>query len=84
MSKLTVVIYQAGVRIMPRGEKTMASKSFLLSKTFWLNGFAMLALAVPATSGFIQEYFTEFGMGWGLINLVLRMISKDKLEIGLK
>lgn len=57
------------------------SKKWYLSKTLWMQVLAIVAIIVPASSKIIQEYFTEAGIGWALINMLLRIISKDKIEI---
>lgn len=59
------------------------SKPFYLSKTLWIQVLGVVALLVPASSAFIQQYFTEAGIGWALINAILRLISKDQIEISL-
>ena len=56
-------------------------KPWYLSKTLWMQALAILAVALPVTGPFIQEYFKEAGIGWALINMILRLISKDKIEI---
>ena len=56
-------------------------KPWYLSKTLWMQVLAIVAVIVPASGKIIQEYFTEAGIGWALINMVLRLISKDKIEI---
>lgn len=57
-------------------------KPWYLSKTIWIQFLAILAVAWPASAEFIKEYFTEAGIGWALINVILRLISKGKIEIG--
>jgi len=59
------------------------TKPWYLSKTLWIQALGIVALIVPASAAFIQEYFAEAGMGWALINMVLRLISKDKIEISM-
>lgn len=59
----------------------METKPFYLSKTFWINVLALVAIMVPASASFIQANFTEAGVAWVVINLVLRAVSKDKLVI---
>jgi len=59
----------------------METKPFYLSKTFWLQVLALVAILVPASAAFIQANFTEAGAAWVVINLFLRAISKDKLVI---
>lgn len=59
-------------------------KKWYLSKTILANifmGIAMIAGAfVPEVSAFIKEYFAEAGMGWALLNIVLRLITKEELQ----
>lgn len=59
----------------------METKPVYLSKTFWVQILAVIALVIPASSQFIQAHFTEAGMGWAMINVVLRLISKDKVQL---
>lgn len=63
----------------------MESKPFYLSKTILVNilmGLAMiLASFSPAASEFIKNYFAEAGTAWALINVVLRLVTKNKVEI---
>jgi hypothetical protein len=63
----------------------MASKPFYLSKTFWVNVAALVALVVaqfsPKVAEFIQANFSELGSAWAVINFVLRLVSNGKLEI---
>lgn len=63
----------------------MESKPFWQSKTILVNilmGLAMiLANFVPAASDFIKQYFAEAGSAWALINVVLRLVTKNKVEI---
>jgi hypothetical protein len=64
----------------------METKPFYLSKTFYVNLLALVAVLagskVPAVGDFIKNYFSELGAGWAVINMVLRAISKDKLSLG--
>lgn len=59
------------------------TKPFYLSKTFWMQVLAIVAIILPSSAAFIKEYFSEVGIGWALINMILRLISKDKIEISL-
>jgi len=58
-------------------------KHFLKSKTFWVNVMAVLGIVLaqyyPAGAEFIQANFSEIGGAWAVINVLLRMVSKDKL-----
>ena len=58
------------------------TKPWYLSKTLWVQVLAIVAIVLPSSSEFIKEYFAEAGMGWALINMILRLVSKDKIEIG--
>lgn len=59
----------------------METKPFYLSKTFWVQALALVAVAVPATREFIQANLGESAAAWGLINMILRVISKEKISI---
>lgn len=63
----------------------MNAKPWYLSKTILvqiLMGLAMImAVFVPAAADFIKQYFAEAGSAWALINIVLRLVTKDKVEI---
>lgn len=56
-------------------------KPFYLSKTVWLQVLALIAVLVPASAHFIQQNLSESAALWGVLNLVLRVISKDRLSI---
>ncbi len=59
----------------------MDSKKWYLSKTLWLQIFAIVALVVPQSSSFISEHLSEAGGVFVAANFLLRLITKDKLEI---
>lgn len=59
----------------------MDSKPFYLSKTFWVQVLALVAIAVPVSRQFIQDNLGEAGSIWAVINIVLRLISKDKVSL---
>jgi hypothetical protein len=58
-------------------------KKWFLSKSIWVNilmGVAMIAASFsPSASEFIREYFAETGAAWGLVNVLLRVITKKEL-----
>ena len=56
-------------------------KSIFKSKTFWLQILGIVAVVVPASSQFIAENLGASGMGWALINIVLRLVTKEKVQI---
>lgn len=56
-------------------------KPFWQSKTFWLQVLGCVAIAVPSSAEFIRANLGEAGAAWALINIVLRLISKDKVSI---
>lgn len=66
---------------MSGGKINMEQKPFYLSKTLWLQVIGVIMIIVPTTRALLQEYFAEAGMGWAMINIILRLISKDKLSI---
>lgn len=59
----------------------MESKTFWQSKTFWVQVLGVVAIAVPASREFIQHNLGESGAAWAVINVVLRLVSKDKVSI---
>lgn len=60
-------------------------KKWYLSKTIMVNIFAGCALILvnfkPEVAAVVKEYFAEAGAGWTLINVILRLVSKDKVYI---
>lgn len=60
-------------------------KPFWQSKTILVNILAGIAMIVaqfyPAAAVVIHEYLGEAGTAWAIINIVLRLISKDKVSI---
>jgi len=54
-------------------------KKWYLSKTVWVNVVMLVAAVVPASQAFLAQHFSEAGIGWSLINLVLRAITKEEL-----
>ena len=58
------------------------SKQWYLSKTLWLQVLGIIAIIVPASKEFIAQNLGESAAAWAFINVVLRLISKDKLQIG--
>jgi len=59
----------------------MQPKPFYLSKTFWVQVVAIVAVVIPASRDFIQNNLSESAGAWAVINLVLRAISKQKLSL---
>ena len=67
----------------------MENKKPWQSKTMLLNGIAGLAmfvaLFVPQAEGvkvFIEHNASQIGMIWGILNMVLRSVTKDKIVLG--
>lgn len=67
----------------------MEAKKPWYSKTMWINGILGLAAAaaifLPAASQvkvFFDAYAAQIAMGWSVLNMVLRAISKDKIQLG--
>lgn len=59
----------------------MESKPFWQSKTFWVQILGIVAVAIPTTREFIQNNLGESAAAWAVINIVVRMITKDKVSI---
>jgi hypothetical protein len=58
-----------------------AKKKWFLSKMLWVNVLAVLAAVVPVSADVIQQHFAVAAPVWGIINVVLRLVSKDELEL---
>ena len=58
-------------------------KPWYFSKTIWVNVVAAIALIFaqvnPSVAAFLGEHFKEAGMGWALLNIVLRAVTKKEL-----
>jgi len=59
----------------------MENKPFYLSKTFWVQVLAVVAVIVPKSHDFIVSNLGESAAIWAVINMVLRVVSKDKLSL---
>ena len=57
------------------------TKPFFYSKTFWVQVLALVAVAVPSTREFIQQNLGESAAAWAVINMIVRLITKDKVSI---
>lgn len=56
-------------------------KPFWQSKTFWVNALALVGLAIPQSAAFIAEHLGASGAVWAVVNMVLRVVSKDKISL---
>lgn len=60
-------------------------KPWYLSKTILVNVLMGLAMVVaqfqPVLAAGIKEYLGEAGTAWAIINIVLRVVTKDKVSI---
>ena len=60
----------------------MENKSPLKSKTLWINfALAVTALAYPPASEYISSHPEVVMSAIAVINIVLRLISKDKISL---
>lgn len=61
------------------------SKSWWQSKTLWLQVIGIVTLLVsgkvPALADFLKEYFSEVGIGWAIVNAILRAITKKEITL---
>lgn len=59
-------------------------KSLIQSKTFWVNILGLIAMIVgvfsPSVGQFIADHFAAAGSAWAIVNLILRAITKDKIQ----
>jgi len=58
----------------------MEKKIWWKSKTVWMQVLALIVVVVPASNAVIAPYFSEAGIGWAVINLVLRALTKQELS----
>lgn len=60
----------------------MDSKAPWLSKTLWANMMmAILALLVPGAHDWAMSHPEALTMGFTVVNMLLRLVSKDKLQL---
>lgn len=61
----------------------MDVKPWYLSKTILAQLVAALAIIAgvfyPPAAEFIKQYFAEAGMGWAILNIILRVITKKEI-----
>lgn len=61
----------------------MESKKPYKSKTLLVNALvAILALFAPNAAEFISSHPTEVAIAFSMLNMALRVITKDKIVIG--
>jgi len=56
-------------------------KKIFQSKTFWLQILGIVAVMVPASAGFIADNLGASGAAWAIINVILRLVTKEKVQI---
>lgn len=60
-------------------------KPWYLSKTILVNIFMAVAMIIaqfkPETAEVVKHYLGEAGVAWAVINIVLRIVTKDKIGI---
>jgi len=57
----------------------MDSKKFYLSKTFWINILAIVALIIQTQTGFVFSPEAQVSV-LALLNIVLRAVTKAPIE----
>lgn len=61
------------------------AKPWYTSKTILvqlLGGVGLIVgVWIPVVGEFIKTYFAELGSGWVFVNTILRLITKDKVQI---
>lgn len=62
-----------------------SAKPWYLSKTILVQLLGALAIIAglfsPSIGDFIKNNFSEVGAAWAIINVILRMVTKDQLSI---
>ena len=61
--------------------KAMDGKKPWQSKTVWLNLIAALAAFSPVGSEWVQSHEQVFLIGFSALNIILRLVTKDKISI---
>ena len=56
-------------------------KNVLLSKTFWFNLMMALSPLIPGTAEFLTENTQVVAIGWSIVNMILRKVSKSEIKI---
>lgn len=60
----------------------MTEKKPWQSKTLWINlAVAVSALFVPGGTDWISAHPVEITVGFSVLNIVLRLVTKDKISI---
>lgn len=60
----------------------MENKPAWQSKTLWFNLIAAAsAMFFPGVQNFISTHPMEIGVGMGVLNMLLRLVTKGKIEI---
>lgn len=64
------------------------TKPHYLSKTLWLNAImgvcAAMTAVIPALAGvntFLQANMATITIAWSVLNVILRLVTKDKLSL---
>ena len=62
---------------------TVDAKPWYLSKTILVNILMSVAVIIgqfnPSTAAFIQEHFSATGAAWALVNVILRLLTKQEI-----
>jgi hypothetical protein len=65
------------------GKKWWQSKTILMNAVVSLLG--LVALVMPQAAGassFLQAHAAEVSVVWGMLNVLLRLVTKDKIQLG--
>lgn len=65
------------------GKKPIQSKTLVLNGVMGL--IAFVALFIPGAEdlhGWINAHATEIGIGWSVLNIILRAITSDRIVLG--
>ena len=59
----------------------MESKAPWLSKSIWTNVIIAGLAFVPSVHQFIVDKPELFAVGWSVVNVILRFVTKDKVQL---
>lgn len=59
----------------------MNTKSFFLSKTFWVQIVAMGSMLFPAVRQWVESNPVDFAAAWAALNILVRFVTHGKISL---
>jgi len=56
-------------------------KPLILSKTVIVQALVLICLQYPSLKDLLAPYMVEAGSAWAVLNILLRLITKDRVKI---